>query len=239
MLMISALATPNPHAGHYLEKEAMGFMNSILGNKEKSNPELLGNKLSSLVLSLGSVSDTKQFMKEMDFSSKDIERFNFCLIFFGIAHVIFWVNYSNNPDTRQILDSMLDNIMNSLERDERNLRIGDYIVNNNEISLIDDGADKDTLTSYYVLVYSLYDRRVQQYHEGIIQQAELAYKAKAAKDSQKDNIFALDPMGKIFAPHYLGNEYMNDSRFFMSISLFLANFSNRVIQGIDYVMENR
>jgi hypothetical protein len=89
------------------------------------------------------------------------------------------------------------------------------------------------------MVSSLYDKRVEQYHEGIKKQLNLAHKVKVAKVSQKDNFFAIDPMGKIFIPHYSGNEYINEPRLFIAISIFLARFSNRVTQSINFVMENR
>src|SRR3972149_4292341 len=92
----------------------------------------------------------------------------------NLASIFWWLNLSNstgsidNNRVKKIIDNVLDAFMDEFINDNTTIRIGDYIVDNEEIMLLSrewGGADTtmETKTNIRTLVPSIYNIRIGQY----------------------------------------------------------------------------
>ena len=116
--------------------------------------------------------------------------------------------------------------------DQRYRRVGDCIVDKAEMRLFDPMANENTMTTFFSLFSSLYNHRISQYTNAISQQLNLALKSR-----ERNNFFALDPVGKLFVYDFTGENFENHMELLLGLASLLPPYQQVIMEGINEIMK--
>lgn len=173
-------------------------------NKDKK----IGRDLASFAIMFPEkqMQQIKEIIQDIQFSEVESRRLRFCLSILNLASIFWWVNLSkstgsiDNNRVKKIIDNVLDAFMIEFINDNTTIRIGDYIVDNEEIMLLSrewGGADTtmETKTNIGTLVPSIYNIRIGQYDAALTERLKFL-------SGKKQGSF--DPVVKLFVKHFVG-----------------------------------
>lgn len=125
---------------------------------------------------------------------------------------------------------MLEGTSDALKKKEDRIRVGDYILDKNEIKLFDLEANENTTTSYYSIFISLYEKRVSQFTDAIVEEL---------KDS-KDRNFPSSPVGKLLVKNFRGEDFSNHvNLYYCIVTGLLVTYSPTISEGIVDILKGR
>lgn len=210
------------------------YKNSSGNLKEKD----IGYDLSGLAIGLCGHPDLTRFFLQMQFDATEALRFRFCLLFYNIALIVWWINMLVDVDLshvekstmKRILDEMLEQVMDALRQNQSWIKFVDFIVDKKEIEsyTAQFGVNDKTTTNYSTLFNNFYDSRVQTFLQAFTKQVELASK-------RKQNGFSVDPVAKLFVQHFKGDDWKNYVSLIFHLTNILSSFRDKII---DYIYEN-
>ena len=173
-------------------------------NKDKK----IGRDLASFAIMFPEkqMQQIKEIIQDIQFSEVESLRLRFCLSILNLASIFWWLNLSkstgsiDNNRVKKIIDNVLDAFMDEFINDNTTIRIGDYIVDNEEIMLLSrewGGADTtmETKTNIRTLVPSIYNIRIGQYDAALTERLKLLSGKKQG---------SLDPVVKLFVKQFMG-----------------------------------
>lgn len=209
-------------------------------NKDKK----IGRDLASYAIMLPEkqIQQIDEIMQDtkLKFSAIEYRRLRLCLSILNLASIFWWVNFSEHMDmgiidnnrVKKIIDNMLDAFMNEFINDNTTVRIGDYVVDNEEIMLINrewswTNTTMETKTNIGTLVPTIYNIRIGQYDAAITERLKLFSGRKEG---------SLDPVVKLFVKHFVGKTSSEHLELVLLLSCVLTPF-DEVISTIvgDYI----
>jgi hypothetical protein len=209
--------------------------NSMDVGSRSSSQNGVGDLLAMFVIGLCGDPDLGRVFLQMHFTPTEAYRFRFCLLFHNIASAVWCANtISNLHDTGKtlfpkMLDEMLDHVIASLRKDETKIKIGDFIIDRDELEFLSKQYEISniTRTTYYTLFLYLYERqanRVEEYLKAFTEQVEIGQRAR---DNKKH--FSHDPVAEVFVRHFKGVGWSSDLKLLLVVSNILISFHGQIM----------
>jgi hypothetical protein len=204
----------------------------MLFNKYKK----IGRELASCVniLTEKHISLIKEFVHEIQFSEVESRRLNICLSILNLTSLFWWLNHSKDiigiNQLENIIDNTLDSFMDKFIKDKTRIRVGDYIVNHEELSLLSrewsekDIVAEDSTTTIGTLVPAIYNIRGSQYNAAFTERLKIAFGGKQG---------SVDPVSKLFVRHFAGDEWKH-----LDLALHLAIVLSSTADAISSVVSD-
>lgn len=187
--------------------------------------------LYAIMLPEKQIQQINEILQEQDiqFSEIELDRLRLCLSILNLSSIFWHVNSYEGMGkidinrVKKIINNTLDAFMNNFTNNRTTIRIGDYIVDNDEIILLDRelsgfsgfNITRETATTISTLVPAIYNIRIDQYNVAFNERHKRFFEERQG---------SLDPVVKIFTKHFIGENSQNYVQLVLILSSVLIPF---------------
>ncbi|PIV20931.1 MAG: hypothetical protein COS40_10135 [Deltaproteobacteria bacterium CG03_land_8_20_14_0_80_45_14] len=187
----------------------------------------IGQDLALIAIMLPEQQGKKISLKQ--FSEVEILRFKFCLSIINLATIMWWINFleRNTKRAKKIVDNMLKSFMDVYENKPDVIRMGDFVIDTTELKLIDYAMgqieiDENTKTNYRTLMPKIYNIRIKQYSDALLELSQMMFKKE-----ESPGLF-VDPVTRLLIEHFTGEEwgkyFKNNFDFVVELASFYKGY---------------
>lgn len=204
------------------------FFKKNKNNKDKKIEHELASY--AIIFTDTQMQEINKIAQNIKFTEIESLRLRFCLLVLNLSAIFWWINISERTGvvstsrSKKIINNVLDIFMNNFKDDRVKVKVGDYIVEDEEINLLGrewGGVNivRETNTNLSTLISSIYNIRISQYKD--------AFAERLRSASEVSHGF-LDPVAKTFTKHFVGNDSSYYTELVVGMSLLMIPFDGTI-----------
>lgn len=200
----------------------------MFGRKEKK----LGGRLADLAIEMAGHQEVLKAMGTWQFNQIEVNRFVFALSIANISLNTFYVNLSYDFDgakAKKILDPMLDAYSKELASSPERIKIGDFIVDQDELRWLKSNYEvaPETETNYFTLLDMVYPHRSTEYWDKL----HVGFKKYSEAGS---DIGPLLPLAQSLSNHFHGKREViaNYRPDIFELNMILSNIFKTIVDFV-------